>query len=81
MLEKLLNSKLVKWLLRSNRWKHFVIAIPCAIALGFNFVLGLGLAMEFKDYQHGGNFDIIDLSCTLAGGIIGAILRALIFEI
>lgn len=32
---------------------------------------GVGLAMEYKDKAHGGDFDIVDAGLTFIGGIIG----------
>lgn len=67
-----------KWLRESNRLKHFIYSIPCGLIGGFLFVLGLGIGMEFKDREHGGKFDWLDLLATILGGIIGAIPRYLL---
>lgn len=42
------------WLTESNRQKHFIYAIPCALLLTLLFVAGLAAGMEFKDKAHGG---------------------------
>lgn len=66
-------KKLFGWFLESNRWKHFLYAIPAG-AINFWLAIGLALGMEFKDAQHGGNFDWLDATCTAVGGFVGAAL-------
>lgn len=66
-------SKLFGWFLNSNRWKHFLYAIPAG-AINFWLAIGLALGMEFKDAQHGGKFDWVDATCTAVGGFVGAAL-------
>ena len=66
-------SKLFGWFLESNRWKHFLYAIPAG-AINFWLAIGLALGMEFKDAQHGGRFDWVDATCTAVGGFAGAAL-------
>ena len=66
-------NKLLRWFLESNRWKHFLYAIPAG-AINFWFAIGLALGMEFKDAQHGGKFDWVDATCTAVGGFVGAVL-------
>lgn len=66
-------SKLFGWFLESNRWKHFLYAIPAG-AINFWLAIGLALGMEFKDAQHGGKFDWADATCTAVGGFVGAAL-------
>lgn len=66
-------SKMLGWFLESNRWKHFLYAIPAG-AINFWLAIGLALGMEFKDAQHGGKFDWVDATCTAVGGFIGATL-------
>lgn len=66
-------SKLFGWFLESNRWKHFLYAIPAG-AINFWLAIGLALGMEFKDAQHGGEFDWVDATCTAVGGFAGAAL-------
>lgn len=64
-------SKMFGWFLESNRWKHFLYAIPAG-AINFWLAIGLALGMEFKDAQHGGKFDWVDATCTVVGGFVGA---------
>jgi hypothetical protein len=66
-------SKMFGWFLESNRWKHFLYAIPAG-AVSFWLAIGLSLGMEFKDAQHGGKFDWVDATCTAVGGFVGAAL-------
>lgn len=71
--KRLFTSKLFGWFLESNRWKHFLYAIPAG-AINFWLAIGLALGMEFKDAQHGGKFDWVDATCTAVGGFVGAAL-------
>lgn len=71
----------MSWLNESNRMKHFVYAIPCAIIAGLVFVAGLAIGMEFKDYEYGNKFDWLDIAATILGGIIGQIIQILILWI
>ena len=66
------------WFLESDRWKHFLYAIPCGFLGGIMFVLGLGIGMEFKDKEHGGKFDYLDLLATVLGGIPGGVVHILL---
>lgn len=66
-------SKMFGWFLESNRWKHFLYAIPAG-AINFWLAIGLALGMEFKDAQRGWKFDWVDATCTAVGGFVGAAL-------
>lgn len=66
-------NKLLRWFLESNRWKHFLYAIPAG-AINFWLAIGLALGMEFEDAQHGGKFDWVYATCTAVGGFVGAVL-------
>lgn len=66
------------WILKSNRQKHFLYAIPCAIMLTILFVLGLAVGMEFKDKLYGAKWDWLDLLATILGGVVGQIVQILI---
>ena len=66
-------GRLLRRFLESNRWKHFLYAIPAG-AVNLWLAIGLALGMEFKDAQHGGDFDWADATCTAAGGFVGAAL-------
>lgn len=45
------------------------------------FALGLAIGMEFKDYQYNKNWDWLDWSCTVVGGMIGQILTILLLSL
>lgn len=66
------------WILESNREKHLLYAIPCALLFTILFVFGIASGMEFKDKQHGGQWDWLDWIATIIGGIIGQALQILI---
>lgn len=70
----------MNWLLKSNRLKHLLCAIPCGL-LTILFVLGLALGMEFKDKQYGNKFDWLDVAATMIGGTIGQLILILIILI
>ena len=65
----------MSWIKESNRLKHLLYAIPAAYFGTILFAAGLGVGMEFKDEQHGGAFDWLDLLATLLGGLIGQLLQ------
>ncbi len=68
----------MKWLKESNRDKHLLYAIPIGFIFTILAVLGCAFGMEFKDRQHGGKFDWLDLIATLIGGMIGQILQIIV---
>ena len=43
-------EKLKKSFLESNRWKHFIYAIPIGLVFSILCVLGVSSGMEYKDY-------------------------------
>lgn len=64
-------KKLLEWWMASNRWKHFLFAIPLGAVCGVHFTTGVGLGMEIKDHLYGGKADFVDFALTAAGGAIG----------
>ena len=62
----------MSWFTESNRWKHFVYAIPIGMFLTELCVIGVAFGMEFKDWQYGNKFDWLDLLATLLGGLVGS---------
>ena len=64
--------------LQSNRWKHFLFAIPIGLVFTILCVLGVAGGMEFKDKQWGGEWDWYDFGYTLLGGLIGQIIQIII---
>ena len=67
----------MSWFTESNRWKHFVYAIPVGYVFTILCVLGLATGMEFKDKLWGGKYDWIDWLATMLGGLIGQSLQIL----
>lgn len=64
-------KKLIDWWKASNRWKHFLFAIPLGAVCGAHFTTGVGLGMEIKDHLYGGKADSVDFLLTAVGGVIG----------
>ena len=64
-------EKVLQWWKASNRWKHFLFAIPLGAVCGANFVVGVGLEMEIKDHLYGNKADFVDFALTAVGGFIG----------
>lgn len=64
-------KKLINWWKASNRWKHFLFAIPLGAVCGAPFATGVGLGMEVKDHLCGGRADFVDFLLTAVGGVIG----------
>ena len=71
----------MSWLKESNRIKHLLYAIPIGFILTILAVIGCAFGMEFKDKQYGGNFDWLDISATIIGGLIGQILQLILLFI
>ena len=64
-------QKIGDWWKASNRWKHFLFAIPLGAVCGAPFTTGVGLGMEIKDHLYGNRADFVDFLLTAAGGVIG----------
>ena len=67
---KILKS-IIGWWKASNRWKHFLFAIPLGAVCGAPFTTGVGLGMEVKDHLYGNRADFVDFHLTAFGGAIG----------
>ena len=67
---KILKS-IIDWWKASNRWKHFLFAIPLGAVCGALFTTGVGLGMEVKDHLYGNKADFVDFLLTAVGGAIG----------
>ena len=65
------HEKVLRWWKASNRWKHFLFAIPLGAVCGVHFTTGVGLGMEVKDHLYGGKADFVDFLLTAVGGAIG----------
>ena len=76
-------KKIWNWLTTSNRWKHLIGGV-CVGFLPLNWWAGMyaaivcGLALEYKDEAHGGEWDWIDFGMTALGGVIGGCLTLLV---
>lgn len=66
------------WITESNRWKHFLYAIPLALVLTVLAAIGCAGGMEFKDLQYGNRWDWLDFLATVLGGIVGQAMQVLI---
>ena len=66
------------WFTASNRWKHFLLAVPLGMAFTLLCVLGCASGMEFKDKQWGGRWDWLDWLATMLGGLVGQALQIVI---
>lgn len=62
----------------SNRWKHFVYAVPIGLIFTILCVLGAASGMEFKDKQYGNLWDWKDFGFTMLGGLVGQIIQIII---
>ena len=65
------HEKVLRWWKASNRWKHFLFAIPLGAVCGAPFTTGVGLGMEIKDHLYGNRADFVDFALTAVGGLIG----------
>lgn len=65
------HEKVLQWWKSSNRWKHFLFAIPLGAVCGAHFTTGVGLGMEIKNHLYGGKADFVDFALTVVGGFIG----------
>lgn len=63
------------WLLKSNRLKHFIFAIPIGFVFTILCVLGCASGMEFKDKSWGGKWDWLDWAATMLGGLVGQVMQ------
>lgn len=65
----------MSWIKESNRPKHLLYAIPIGLVFTILAVLGCAFGMEFKDKQHVGEFDWLDIAATMIGGAIGQLIQ------
>ena len=66
------------WLTESNRQKHFLYAIPIGLVFTILCVLGIASGMEFKDKEYGNQWDLLDWTATMLGGLIGQLIQIII---
>ena len=65
-------------MLKSNRDKHFLYAIPIGLVFTILCVLGVASGLEFKDKQYGNQWDWLDWLATMLGGMVGQLLQIII---
>ena len=66
------------WLKESNRQKHFLYAIPIGLVFTILCVLGIASGMEFKDKEYGNQWDWLDWTATMLGGLVGQLIQIII---
>ena len=66
------------WLTESNRQKHFLYAIPIGYLFTILCVLGVASGLEFKDKQYGNQWDWLDWTATMLGGLVGQLIQIII---
>lgn len=66
------------WIKESNRLKHFLYAIPIGFLFTILCVLGVASGLEFKDKQYGNQWDWLDWSATMLGGLVGQLLQIIV---
>lgn len=71
-------AKLWKWLCTHKDWAHFIGGFAFGFVFGFAASVAAAVTSEVKDVQWGGGITIMDAVITMAGGLLGAGLRALI---
>lgn len=68
----------MKWLRESNRPRHILYGFLGALIGTILFTAGLAIGKEYADKSWGGEFDWLDISATLIGGIAGQIVQLFI---
>ena len=66
------------WLTESNRQKHFLYAIPIGFLFTILCVLGVASGLEFKDKEYGNQWDWLDWTATILGGLVGQLIQIII---
>ena len=66
------------WLKESNRQKHFLYAIPIGFLFTILCVLGVASGLEFKDKEYGNQWDWLDWTATMLGGLVGQLIQIII---
>ena len=78
-------KKIITWLKSSNRGRHIVGGVLiglgaddtyCALYAG----VGVAGALELKDKLYGGKWDWVDFGCTMAGVVVGRLIRWAVWQ-
>lgn len=68
----------MNWLTKSNRPKHILYGFIGALIGTILFIVGLAVGKEYANKSWGGEFDWLDISATLIGGVVGQIVQLFI---
>ena len=78
-------KKISTWLKSSNSGRHIVGGVLsglgaddtyCALYAG----AGVAGALELKDKLYGGKWDCVDFGCTMAGVVVGRLIRWAVWQ-
>lgn len=78
-------KKIFNWIAESNRWKHLLLGVAIGAVANDAYCAFLtgactAGAMEVKDKRLGGKFDWIDFGLTMAGVVVGHLIRFVVWE-
>lgn len=73
-------KKIITWLKSSNRGRHIVGGVLIGLGADDTYCAlyaGAGVAgvLELKDKLWGGKWDWVDFGCTMAGVVVGRLIR------
>ena len=73
-------KKVINWLLQSNRLKHIGGGVIIGFCADDDYCaayagIGVAAALELKDRLWGGKWDWIDFALTVAGVVVGRLIR------
>lgn len=73
-------KKIIDWLKKSNRWKHLTGGLVIGFGADSNYCAayagcGVAAALELKDKLWAGKWDWIDFGVTMAGVVVGRLIR------
>jgi hypothetical protein len=92
-MEMQLLNKFKCFMAQSHRWAHFLGGLVLGLVFGLDATVAVAAAMEFKDCQHDHinssycidfrrwnwrSWDWWDFAMTVAGGLIGSVIRWLV---
>lgn len=63
----------------NDKVKHLIVCFIGSLLFGYGFGIGAGIAAEYKDKVHTGNFEWADLIADGVGTVIGTALRYYLF--